>query len=59
MNEHDAELYAEEKGLEDGARGTWAPPFNRSYAYDLQETYEVAWWHALAVRTVEEEFPNG
>jgi hypothetical protein len=59
MNEHDAELYAEDKGIEDGATGKWEPPFRRDFCGEFTEIYELSWWNAFAMRTIEEEFPNG
>ena len=59
MNEHDATLYAEERGIEDGAKRCWSPPFNRSYAGDLTKIYASAWWEAFMMGVVAEEFPNG
>ena len=59
MNEHDAALYAEDKGLEDGFKGTWAPPFRMSYCADIAEIYEQCYWLGLEEATIAHEFPNG
>ena len=59
MNEHDAALYAEDKGIEDGYAGTWAPPFRQSYCPDIAMIYEASYWLGLEARAIEESFPNG
>ena len=59
MNEQDAALYAEEKGVIDGYAKNWDPPFRRTYAPNLGEIYEQCYWMAFAIRVSADEFPNG
>mgnify|MGYP001612441010 CR=1 FL=1 len=59
MNEHDAILYAEDKGIEDGCAGNYDPPFRSSYCPDIAEIYQTYYFYALAMSTFCEEFPNG
>jgi len=59
MNEHDAELYAEDKGIEDGSKRNWEPPFRRGMCDEFVAIYESNWWAAFTQKIVEEEFPNG
>ena len=59
MNEHDAQLYAEEKGLMDGYNLNWEPPFRMSYCADIAEIYQNSYWYGFETAIIEEEFPNG
>ena len=59
MNEHDAALYAEDKGIEDGYLGTWDPPFRQSYCPDIAAIYETSFWVGFEAKTIDMEFPNG
>ena len=59
MNEHDAALYAEDKGIEDGFKGRWDPPFRMSYCADIAAIYAQCYWLGFEAKTVEQEFPNG
>lgn len=59
MNEHDAELYAEDKGIEDGCAKTYDPPFRSSYCPELAIIYQTNYWLGLAAQAILDEFPNG
>ena len=59
MNENDAGLYAEDKGIEDGYVGNYDPPFRSSYCPELAKIYQTNYFFSLMVKALHTEFPNG